>query len=149
LFVVVAQVAALVPSLAAFGALRALRAVRVVRLLLTIARALAIGGSAARGRRSMFSRRAGTIGLGAAGFTWMTSAVAFTVAEDVGDGQRIASYFDALWWSLSTMTTVGYGDIFPVTGVGRLIGGLTMIVGISVFALVTAKVAQFLVRSDD
>ena len=77
-----------------------------------------------------------------------TSAAAFTVAEDVGVNGRIHSFFDALWWSLSTITTVGYGDIYPVTTAGRIIGGFTMIVGISTFALVTAKIAQFLVRSD-
>ncbi len=77
-----------------------------------------------------------------------TSAAAFTVAEDVGVNGRIHSFFDALWRSLSTITTVGYGDIYPVTTAGRIIGGFTMIVGISTFALVTAKIAQFLVRSD-
>jgi voltage-gated potassium channel len=49
---------------------------------------------------------------------------------------------------LSTITTVGYGDIYPVTTAGRIIGGFTMVIGISTFALVTAKVAQFLVRSE-
>ena len=61
---------------------------------------------------------------------------------------RPHSFFDALWWSLATITTVGYGDIYPVTTAGRIIGGFTMIVGISTFALVTAKIAQFLVRPD-
>ena len=55
---------------------------------------------------------------------------------------------DGLWWSASTITTVGYGDITPHTVAGRIIGILTMVVGISTFAIVTAKVAEFLVRSD-
>jgi voltage-gated potassium channel len=75
-------------------------------------------------------------------------AVAFTLAEDVGANGIHPSFFDALWWSTATITTVGYGDIFPVTGVGRVAGGLTMVVGISTFAVVTAKVASFLVRDD-
>ena len=75
-------------------------------------------------------------------------AAAFTVAEDVGVNGRVHSFFDALWWALATITTVGYGDIFPVTVAGRIVGGFTMIVGISTFALVTAKIAQFLVRPD-
>ena len=96
----------------------------------------------------MIREHAASFALGMAGLTWLTSAAAFTVAEDVGLNGRISSFFDSLWWSLSTITTVGYGDIYPVTTAGRIIGGFTMIVGISTFALVTAKIAQFLVRSD-
>jgi voltage-gated potassium channel len=76
------------------------------------------------------------------------AAAAFTVAEDVGVDGRVASFADALWWSLATITTVGYGDIYPVTTAGRIVGGFTMVIGISTFALVTAKIAQFLVRDD-
>jgi voltage-gated potassium channel len=83
-----------------------------------------------------------------AGFTWITSAVGFTMAEDVGDGRRIQSFFDALWWSAATVTTVGYGDIYPVTAVGRVIAVFTMVVGISTLAVVTARIAQFLISAD-
>ncbi len=72
----------------------------------------------------------------------------FTLAEDVGEGRRVESFFDALWWSSTTIATVGYGDIAPVTGIGRIIAVFTMVVGISTFAIVTAKVAEFLVRSE-
>ena len=82
-----------------------------------------------------------------AAMTWLCSAVAFTLAEDVGEHGRIHSFFDALWWSTTTITTVGYGDVFPITGVGRVIGAITMFVGISAFAVITAKVAEFLVRT--
>lgn len=57
------------------------------------------------------------------------------------------SFFDAAWWSASTITTVGYGDLAPVTAAGRLVGVFTMVVGISAFAVVTAKIAEFLVIS--
>lgn len=83
-----------------------------------------------------------------AGLTWITSAVAFTLAEDVGRTGRLDSFFDALWWSTATITTVGYGDIYPVTAAGRIVGAFTMVVGISTFAIVTAKVAEWLVRAD-
>ena len=86
--------------------------------------------------------------MGLAALTWLSSAVAFTLAEGPGDGSRVASFFDSLWWSLTTMATVGYGDIYPVTGAGRLIAGFTMLVGISTFAVVTAKVAEALVRGE-
>jgi voltage-gated potassium channel len=113
-------------------------------------RLLAIGGSVAREGRSMVRRRAGTFALTLAGFVWLTSAVAFTLAENVGlENERADSFFDALWWSACTITTVGYGDIYPVTTVGRVAGILTMVVGVATFAVVTAKVAEFLVNSEE
>lgn len=149
LLIVIAQVLALIPSLAAFGVLRALRAGRVLRIVGVIMRGIAVGGTAKQQGRRLIRDHAAGLAFGVAGLTWLTSAAAFTIVEDVGVGQPVNSFFDALWWSLATITTVGYGDIYPVTGAGRIIGGFTMIIGISTFALVTAKVAQFLVHDDD
>lgn len=139
LVIVVAQAAALVPALTGVGALRALRAGRVVAIL------VALGGT--HGRATL-RRHAASLALGTAGLVWLTSAVVFTLVEDVGAEGRVHSFFDALWWSTTTITTVGYGDIFPVTTAGRITAGVTMLVGISAFAVLTAKVAELLVRSD-
>lgn len=149
LVIVVAQALALVPFLSGLGALRAIRAARLFRLVAIAVRAVAIGGAAAKSGKQLIRDHAAGFALGMAGLTWLTSAAAFTIAEDVGVNGRVHSFFDALWWSLATITTVGYGDIYPVTSAGRIIGGFTMIIGISTFALVTAKIAQFLVRHDD
>lgn len=147
LLIVLTQAMALAPSLAGFGVLRALRVARVWRSIAVVARVLAVSGIAAREGRSILRRHAASFALGVAGMTWLTSAVAFTLAEDVGVEGRLGSFFDALWWSSTTITTVGYGDVFPVTAAGRLVGVVTMAVGISAFAVVTAKVAEFLVRT--
>lgn len=147
LLIVLAQAVALVPALTGFGALRVLRAGRVWRLIAVVARVVAIGGASAAEGRAILRRHAAAFALGVAGLTWLTSAVCFTLAEDVGATGRLHSFFDALWWSSTTITTVGYGDVYPVTAVGRLIGVVTMVVGISTFAVVTAKVAEFLVRT--
>ncbi len=149
LLIVVAQAIALAPGLTGFGALRVLRAGRVWRFVAIVARLVAIGGAVAADGKVMLRRHAAGFALGTAGLTWLTSAVGFTLAEDVGDGGRLNSFFDALWWSSTTITTVGYGDVFPVTAAGRIIGVFTMVVGISTFAIVTAKVAEFLVRIRD
>ena len=146
--IVLAQAAALLPALSVLGALRVLRAARVWRAVAVVTRLIAIGGAAAREGRTILRDHAASFALGVAGFTWITSAVAFTLAEDVGADGRLHSFFDALWWSSATITTVGYGDVYPVTAVGRIVGVITMVVGISTFAVVTAKVAQFLVRAD-
>lgn len=148
LMIVLAQALTLVPALAAFGALRALRAARLFRALAIAGRALALGGAGARSGREVLRRRAAGFAISLAGLTWITSAAAFTADEDVGEGGRIHSFFDALWWSAATITTVGYGDIYPITAVGHIIGGFTMIVGISAFAVVTARVAAFLARPE-
>jgi voltage-gated potassium channel len=50
---------------------------------------------------------------------------------------------DAIWWSLVTVTTVGYGDKYPVTTEGRLIGVLLMFVGVGIFGTFTAYVASW------
>jgi voltage-gated potassium channel len=146
LLIVVTQALAVIPALAGLGALRVLRGTRALRALVAVLRLFAIGGAAAQQGRNVLRQHAAGFALGLAGFTWLTSAAAFSLAEDVGKGHRIDSFFDALWWSTATITTVGYGDVFPITTAGRIVGGVTMVVGISTFAIVTAKVAEFLVR---
>jgi voltage-gated potassium channel len=147
LLIVVAQAASLAPGLAPVGALRVLRAGRAWRLIAVVGRLMAIGGAATKEGRTILRRHAAGFALAMAGFTWISAAVAFTLVEDVGPTGRLHSFFDGLWWASTTITTVGYGDVFPVTGPGRVIGVFTMVVGISTFAVVTAKVAEFLVRT--
>lgn len=55
------------------------------------------------------------------------------------------SFIDSLWWSIVTMTTVGYGDITPVTHTGRIIAIINMFVGIGVLATMSATIASILV----
>jgi voltage-gated potassium channel len=146
LMIVVSQAFAVIPSLAGFGVLRVFRGARLFRLTALGLRAAAIGGAAALDGRRLIREHAAALAMGVAGLTWLTSASTFTITEDVGVNGRVHSFGDALWWSASTITTVGYGDVYPVTFVGRVIGVFTMVVGVSTFALVTAKLAQFLVR---
>lgn len=146
LLIVVSQFLALLPALGFLGILRGMRALRIVSLVVRI---LGISSATKEQGRKFFHEKAASVAFGLAGFTLITSAVAFTLAEDVGDGKRVNSFFDALWWSAATITTVGYGDIYPVTAAGRIIAVFTMIVGISTLAIVTARIAQFLLSSDE
>jgi voltage-gated potassium channel Kch len=49
---------------------------------------------------------------------------------------------EALWWGVVTITTVGYGDFYPVTNPGRLVGALTMLIGIGVLGTLTGYLAN-------
>lgn len=145
LLIVISQFLALLPALGFLGVLRGARALRIVG---TISRVIGIGAASKEQGRKFFKEKAASVAFGLAGFTLITSAVAFTIAEDVGDGRRINSFFDALWWSAATITTVGYGDIYPITAVGRIIAVFTMVIGVSTLAVVTARIAQFLLTEE-
>ncbi|MCY3898810.1 MAG: ion transporter [Caldilineaceae bacterium] len=64
----------------------------------------------------------------------MTSSLMF-FAEHQAQPEEFASIPRAMWWSIITLTTVGYGDVFPVTAAGRVLAGIIAIVGIGLFAL--------------
>jgi voltage-gated potassium channel len=55
---------------------------------------------------------------------------------------KILSFGDAAWWAITTITTVGYGDLFPVTPIGRLVAAALMMSGIAVLGVVTASIAS-------
>ena len=143
--IVISQLLALLPALGVLGVLRGVRAIRVLGV---IARVIGIGAATKSSGKEFFKKRAASVAFGIAGLTLISSAVAFTIAEDVGDGRRINSFFDALWWSAATITTVGYGDIYPVTTAGRIIAVFTMVAGISTLAVVTARIAKFLISTE-
>lgn len=62
-------------------------------------------------------------------------------------GANIHNFGDALWWALSTVTTVGYGDKYPVTGEGHLIGAALMVTGVVVFGVITAGLGGWFVEN--
>jgi voltage-gated potassium channel len=66
--------------------------------------------------------------------------------ENNAHGSNIHSYKDALWWAVVTVTTVGYGDRFPVSDGGRLVAVVLMMVGIGLIGTLTATVASFFVQ---
>ncbi len=76
--------------------------------------------------------------------------IAATIVAGVERGHdSITSFTDALWWSVVTATTVGYGDMTPITPVGRGMAVLLMLVGIGLFGGLTANFASTIFRTDD
>lgn len=93
----------------------------------------------------LFQRRAFEGALLAAAFTVFTGGALVMWAERSGPGP-IDDWGTALWWALATITTVGYGDVVPVTTVGRIVGALVMLIGIGIFGVLTASVAAWFVE---
>jgi voltage-gated potassium channel len=65
--------------------------------------------------------------------------------EDGTHGSNIQNFGDALWWAIVTVTTVGYGDKFPVSAGGRGVAVVLMLVGIGLIGILTATVASFFI----
>lgn len=121
--------------------LRPLRALRLLRLL----RAASLLGSAnKRAKRSLHARVSAYVGASVVVMLGI-AAVAMVEAERRSPDANITSLPDGLWWAATTVSTVGYGDRYPVTGLGRLVAVALMVVGIALLGVVTASVAAFFV----
>lgn len=71
-------------------------------------------------------------------------------AERANPDANIKTASDAIWWVYVTITTVGYGDRYPTTNAGRLVGAIVMFVGVGLFAVMTGFLAnKFLPASSD
>jgi len=76
----------------------------------------------------------------------VVGAAAVTFALEDGGGGSIDSFGDALWWAVTTITTVGYGDTVPVTPAGRGVAAFLMLSGIALFGVLTANLASFMLE---
>lgn len=72
------------------------------------------------------------------------AGVAFWLEARV-PGTRIHSYFDAVWWAVVTAATVGYGDIYPVTGWGRGVGIVLMVMGVATWGMFIATLSNYFI----
>lgn len=75
------------------------------------------------------------------------SSIAVLNVETAPDSS-IKTAEDALWWSLATVSTVGYGDVYPRTTLGHLVAAVLMVAGVALFGTFTATVASFFVQQD-
>lgn len=136
----------LLASIPAFGWARLGQLVRVVRILRMVRSFRSIRDFL----HYLFRDRAnGTLAvvLLSSVLLMIFGAIAILYVERVPDA-NIKTPSDALWWAFVTITTVGYGDRFPVTTFGRLIAAVLMIAGVGLFGTFTGYVANFFVEDE-
>lgn len=125
--------------------LRVLRSARALRLLRLGRLAPFLARSAANIRE--VGQRRGLQWVLLLGVAAIFASATLVFEFERSNGGQIDDFGTALWWAMSTITTVGYGDATPVTAEGRGVAVFLMLVGISFFSWVTANVAAFLVES--
>lgn len=116
--------------------LRPLRLLRLVTLVSIVNRRAAIG---LRGRVAVYVA-------GGSALLAFCASLAVLDAERHAPDATITTFGDAAWWAITTMTTVGYGDRYPVTAGGRVAAAALMVGGVAMLGVVTATLASWLVE---
>jgi len=132
-----------IPNLSIFRIGRAARVIRVLRLLRGIRSTKLI-------IRQLFLNRARNAIASVALISFVMvifASIAILNFENV-DGANIKSANDALWWAFVTVTTVGYGDKYPITDSGRIIAAMLMITGVGLFGTFTGFVASLFLSTN-
>ena len=117
--------------------LRPLRLLRLVVLVGALQKAI---GNAIRGKVIIYT-------ISGAVLLVYVGALAVYEAERGAPDAHITSFGLAVWWAMTTITTVGYGDMYPVTTTGRVMASLMMIGGISLVGSITATIASWIVQT--
>jgi len=117
--------------------IRPLRALRVITVISVLNRQLR---DDARGRIAIYV--GATVALVA-----FVAALAVLEAERNAPDASITTFGEALWWTITTLSTVGYGDRYPVTVEGRLVAATLMVAGIALLGVVTASIAAWFVEN--
>lgn len=120
-------------------ALPVFRPLRLLRLVTLLSVLQGTAGKSLRGRVITYVA-------GSAVLLVFIGALAALDAEQYAPDASIVTFGDALWWAVTTITTVGYGDLFPVTPIGRMVAVGLMMSGIAVLGVVTASLASWLVQ---
>jgi voltage-gated potassium channel len=133
-----------VPTIGILRLARVVRIARVVRLLRAMRSVRSIGQIIMRHRRQSALLAATTV----SGLLLTFASVAVLQFERQSDA-NIKSAGDAIWWAFATITTVGYGDRYPVTFEGRMVAAVLMIAGVGLFGAMSGFVGSWFLQGDD
>lgn len=75
------------------------------------------------------------------------SSIGIYYFENEAQPEVFASIFDAMWWSVATLTTVGYGDVYPITSGGKIFASVIVFIGLGLVAIPTGLIASSLTRA--
>jgi voltage-gated potassium channel len=120
-------------------ALPALRPLRLLKAITVVQSLHRTAGSALRSNIAVYASSAAAV------LIWI-AALAVLDVERRAPGANITDFDDAVWWAFVTITTVGYGDYYPVSASGRFIAVLLMCGGVAVVGVVTATLASWVIE---
>ncbi|HEV7282369.1 MAG TPA: ion transporter [Pirellulaceae bacterium] len=139
---------AILPFYVALGVdLRSVRALRLIRLvrILKLAR---YNKAVRRFRRAIFvAKEEIVLFLGVTALLLYFAAVGIYYFEHDAQPEQFASVFHSLWWSVTTLTTVGYGDVYPVTVGGRIFTFFVLLIGLGIVSIPTGIVSSALLQA--
>ncbi|MDA7888949.1 potassium channel family protein [Pirellulales bacterium] len=132
-----------IPAIPLFRCGRIIRLIRVIRIIRSVkaTRLVASTFFAKKGENTLLGMVLVTLIL------IVTCSATVLHFERLGEG-NILTADDALWWSVATVTTVGYGDKYPITVEGRFVAGLLMVAGVGLFGLFSGFIASWILGED-
>ncbi len=141
---------AILPFYLSFGidlrSLRALRFVRLFRLFKLVRYNKAIGHF---GKAIKIAKEEILLFLFITFILIYLSAVGIYYFENAAQPEHFSSIFDSLWWAIITLTTVGYGDVYPITVGGRVFTFFVLMIGLGIVAIPTGILSSALTRAID
>jgi voltage-gated potassium channel len=131
----------ILPGMQGYGAVRLFRLLRILRILRLV-------GALRRFDRfeRAFDRYVGGSKIGYVLLLATTVVFACATAAWLLEPETFTRFQDALWWAIVTATTVGYGDFFPRSGAGRLVGVVLMLLGVALIGAFAGTLSGFLVE---
>lgn len=149
-FVAIVDLASVIPFYIGFfvntSSLRLIRTLRVLRLL----KFYKYSKSVQRIIHAFYNAGPDLLSIGFVVFVFMFYSSTFIYeSERISQPDKFSSIFDAMWWSLVSMTTVGYGDLYPTTVIGRFIAALTIVFGIAIFSAFFSVIQEKMAEETD